>query len=100
MEAEYVIACKATKKAIWFKKFLSNFGVMRTEQVPMTFFNDSSGPVAQFKGPRNHKKKKHIERKYHIIQDIMALGDMVVTKIDGANNLAYPFYENLAPEDF
>ena len=40
---------------------------MRMEQVPITLFCDNSGAVAQSKDPRNHKKRKHIERKYHII---------------------------------
>ena len=71
-EAEYVAACEAAKEAVWLKKFLSDLGVMRIEQVLITLFCDNSGVVAQSKDPRNHKKGKHIERKYHIIQDIVA----------------------------
>ena len=63
MEAEYVAACEAAKEAVWFKKFLSDLGVVRIEQVPITLFCDNSGAVAQSKDPRNHKKRKHIERK-------------------------------------
>ena len=81
MEAEYVAACEATKEAVWLKKFLSNLGVLRMEQVPITLFCDNSGAVAQSKDPRNHKKGKHIERKYHIIRNIIAHGDVVVAKI-------------------
>ena len=72
MEAEYVAACEAAKEAIWLKKFLSNLSVMRMEQVLITLFYDNSGVVAQSKDPRNHKKGKHIERKFHIIRDIVA----------------------------
>ena len=64
---------------------------MRMEQVPITLFCDNSGVVAQSKDPRNHKKGKHIERKYHIIRDIVTSGDVVVAKIENANNLAAPF---------
>ena len=71
MEAEYVVACEAVKEVVWLKKFLSNLGVMGMEQVPITLFCDNSGAVAQSKDPRNHKKRKHIERKYHIIRDIV-----------------------------
>ena len=95
MEAEYVDACEAVKEAIWLKKFLFDPGVIRMEQVPITLFCDNSGAVAQSKDPRNHKKGKHIERKYHIIQDIVIRGDVVVAKIDGANNLANPFTKAL-----
>ena len=38
MEAEYVVACEATKEAVWLKKFLFDLGVVRMEQVPITFF--------------------------------------------------------------
>ena len=80
MEAEYVTAYEAAKEAIWLKIFLFGLGVMRMEQVLITLFCDNRGAVAQSKDPRNCKKGKHIERKYHIIQDIVARGDVVVAK--------------------
>ena len=95
MEPEYVAACEATKEAVWLKKFLFDLGVMRMEQVPIKFFCDNSGVVAQSKDPRNYKKEKHIERKYHIIRDIVARRDVVVAKIENTNNLANPFTKAL-----
>ena len=56
------------------------------EQVPITLLCENNGSFAQSKDPR-----KHIERKYHIIRDIVARGDVVVAKIDSVNNLADPF---------
>ena len=100
IEVEYVATCEAAKEAIWLKKFFSDLGVVRIEKVPITLFCDNSGAVAQSKDPRNHKKGKHIERKYHIIQDIVAQGDVVVAKIDNANNLAYPFTKTLSQRTF
>ena len=100
MEAEYVATCEATKEAIWLKKFLSDLGVVRMEQVPITLFYDNSGVVAQSKDLRNHKKGKHIERKYHIIRDIVTHGDVVVAKIESANNLADPFTKSLPQRNF
>ena len=73
---------------------------MRIEQVLITLFCDNSGAVAQSKDPRNHKKGKHIERKYNIIQDIVARGDVVVAKIDSANNLVDPFTKALPQRIF
>ena len=84
------------KKVVWFKKFLSDLGVVRMEQVPITLFCDNSGAVAQSKDPRNHKKGKHIEKKYHFIRDIVAHGDIVVEKIESANNLTDPFIKALS----
>ena len=45
-EAEYVVDCEAAKEAVWLKKFLSDLGVVRIEQVPITLFCDNSGAVA------------------------------------------------------
>ena len=100
MEAEYVAAYEAVKEAIWLKKFLSNLGVVRIEQVPITLFCDNSGAVAKSTDPRNHKKGKHIERKYHIIRDIVARGDVVDAKIESTNNLADPFTKALPQRTF
>ena len=73
---------------------------MRIEQVLITLFCDNSGAVAQSKDRRNHKKGKHIERKYNIIQDIVARGDVVVANIDSANNLVDPFTKALPQRTF
>ena len=73
---------------------------MRMEQVPITLFCENSGTVAQSKDPRNHKKGKHRERKYHIIRDIVARGDVVVAKIDNASNLVDPFTKALPQRTF
>ena len=100
IEAEYVAAYEEGKEAIWLKKFLSDLGVVRIEQVPIILFCDNSGAVAQSKDPRNHKKGKHIERKYHIIRDIVACGDVVVAKIENANNLANHFTKALPQRTF
>ena len=70
------------------------------EQVPITLFCDNSGAVAQSKDLRNHKKGKHIDRKYHIIQGIVPHGDVVVAKTESANNLADPFTKALPQRTF
>ena len=46
MKAEYVAACEAAKEAVWLKKFLSNLGVVRMEQVPITLLCYNSGAIA------------------------------------------------------
>ena len=73
---------------------------MRMEQVPITLFCENSGTVAQSKNPRNHKKGKHRKRKYHVIRDIVARGDVVVAKIDNASNLVDPFTKALPQRTF
>ena len=100
MEVEYGAVYEAAKEVVWLKKFLFDLGVMRMKQVPITLFCDNSGAVAQSRDPRNHKRRKHIERKYHIIRDIVARGDVIVAKIDNANNQANPFTKALPQKTF
>ena len=98
--AEYVAACEAVKEAIWLKKFLMELGVVPVSLSPITLYCDNSGAMAQSKEPRNHKKGKHIERKYHLIRDIVQRGDMTVTKIATTDNLADPFTKALSSKVF
>ncbi|KAH9651080.1 hypothetical protein KPL70_026615 [Citrus sinensis] len=80
-EAEYVAASEAAKEAIWLRKFLQDLEVVPTVTIPFKLFCDNSGAVAQSKELRNHKKQKHIERKYHLRRDIVQRGDVEVTQI-------------------
>ena len=84
-------ASEAAKETVWLKKFLMDLQVIPSENQPITLYCKNSGVVAQSKEPRYHKKQKHIERKYHLIHDIIERGDTVVTKIASEENLAYPF---------
>ena len=42
-------------------------GVIAKAVDSIILYCDNSGVVAQAKEPRNHRKGKHIERKYHIV---------------------------------
>ena len=65
-----------------------------------TLYCDNSRAMAQSKEPRNHGKGKHVERKYHLIRDIVQCGDVTVTKIATADNLADPFTKALPQKAF
>ena len=81
MEVEYVDAFEASKEAVWLRKFLKYLEVVPNVNEPMTLYCDSSGAVANSKEHRCHKRTKHIERKYHLIREIVQRGDVVVKKI-------------------
>ena len=66
----------------------------------MTLYCDNSGTVANSKEPRNHKRIKHIEQRYHLIREIVHRGDIIVSKIDIAKNLVNPFTKALATKVF
>lgn len=52
---------------------------------------DNNGAVIQAKEPRSHQKSKHIERRYHIIREIVGRGDVAMQKIASAENPDDPF---------
>ena len=100
MEAEYVAACEAAKEAVWLRKFLRDLEVVPDADRPLTLYCDNSGAVANSKEPRSHKRSKHIERKYHLIREIVHRGDVEVTKISTHDNLADPFMKALSIKVF
>ena len=79
MEAEYMAACEATKEAVWLRKFLRDLEVVPDADRPLALYCDNSGAVAKLKEPRSHKRSKHIERKYHLIREIVHRGNIEVT---------------------
>ena len=100
MEAEYVATSTAAKEAVWLKKFLMELGVVPLVIQLLMLFCDNGGAVSQSKEPRNHRKGKHIERKYHLIREIVQRGDIMVEKIPSADNLADPFTKTLTGRVF
>ena len=93
-------ASEAAKEAVWLRKFLLELGVVPAVQKPIVMYCNNTGVVAQCKEPRNNKKGKHIQRKYHLIREFVQDGEVVVEKIASANNLAGPFTKTLAEKVF
>ena len=89
-EAEYIAASDAAKEAVWIRKFVTELGVVPTIESPIPLYCDNSGVVAQAKEPRSHQKSKHIERRYHILREIVSRGDIIVQKIATEENVADP----------
>ena len=95
MEAEYIAASEAAKEIVWLKNFLMDLNVVLAANLAITLHCDNSGVVANSKEPRSHKRGKHIERKYHLLREIVHRGDMKVSHIASEDNLADPFIKAL-----
>ena len=91
---------EAVKEAVWLRKFLMELGVIAKAVDPMILYCHNNGVVAQVKEPRNHRKCKHIERKYHIVREIVQRGDIIVEKIAYEDNLVDPFTKALKTKVF
>ena len=81
MEAEYIVASEAAKEVVWLKNFLLNLRVVPLAQSTITLYCDNSRAVANAKEPKIHKRGKHIERKYHLIHEIVSKGDTEVSQV-------------------
>ncbi|KAI5338401.1 hypothetical protein L3X38_017672 [Prunus dulcis] len=52
--------------------------------------NDCAKPLAQAKEPRSHQRSKHIQKRYHLIREYVADGDISVLKVASADNIVDP----------
>ena len=49
---------------------------------------DNNGVIAQAKEPRSHQRSKHILRRYHLIREIIDLGDVKICRVPTIENVA------------
>jgi len=99
-EAEYIAASEAAKEAVWIRKFIQELEVVPSIESPITIYCDNNGAIANAVEPRAHQRTKHIARKYHLIRDIIQRGDVAITKIASANNVADPLTKALSQKVF
>ena len=99
-EAEYIAVSEAAKEAVWIRKFIQELGVVPSIESPITIHCDNNGAIANAVELRAHKRTKHIERRFHLTRDIIHRGDVEITKIASANNVADPFTKALPQKVF
>ena len=66
----------------------------------MTLYCDNNGAVVNSKKPKIHKRAKHVERKYHLIRDIIKQREVIVHKMALEENLYDPFMKVLSIKSF
>ncbi|KAG8474805.1 hypothetical protein CXB51_031510 [Gossypium anomalum] len=84
-EAEYMAITEACKEAIWLKGLFSE---LNEDLQISTVFCDSQSAIFLTKDQMFHERTKHIDVRYHFVRDIIARGDIVVSKISTHENLA------------
>ncbi|KAG8500185.1 hypothetical protein CXB51_004397 [Gossypium anomalum] len=85
IEAEYMAITEACKEAIWLKGLFSE---LNGDLQISTIFCDSQSAIFLTKDQMFHERTKHIDVRYHFIRDIIARGDIVVSKISTHENPA------------
>ena len=100
MEIEYMATCETAKEAVWLCNFLMDLQMIPKAQKPMTLYCDNSEAIANSKESRSHKRGKDIERRCHLLREIVHRGDIIVSKIDTVENLVDPFTKASATKVF
>ena len=97
---EYIATSDTAKEAVWLKKFITNLRAVPTISDPIPLLCDNNGTIAQVKEPKSHQKSKHILRRFYLIREIVARGDVVVERVPSTNNVADSLTKPLAQEVF
>ncbi|KAG8482828.1 hypothetical protein CXB51_024043 [Gossypium anomalum] len=84
-EAEYMAITEACKEAIWLKGLFSE---LNKDLQISTVFCDSQSVIFLTKDQMFHERTKHIDVQYDFVRDIIARGDIVVSKISTHENPA------------
>ena len=87
-EAEYIAASDATKEVVWLRNFITDLWAVYSISNSIDIYCDNSGALTQAKEPRAHHRSRHILRKYHLVREIVARGDVKVCKILIDDNVA------------
>ncbi|KAG8471889.1 hypothetical protein CXB51_036391 [Gossypium anomalum] len=84
-EAEYMAINEACKEAIWLNGLFSE---LNEDLQISTVFCDSQSAIFLTKDQMFHERTKHIDVRYHFVRDIIARGDIVVSKMSTHENPA------------
>jgi hypothetical protein len=86
-EAEYLALATVTKEVLWYKAWLNE--VLRTVVPPVPVYCDNQAAVAiSGNGTGNNQKTKHIDIRYHFIQDEVKYGTIEVQWVPTDQQLA------------
>ncbi|GKD63096.1 hypothetical protein Tco_1305204, partial [Tanacetum coccineum] len=95
-KAEYIAASKATKEAVWIRKFIDELGVVPSNDYPIKKNCDNSDAIIIAKESGIQKGAKHFQRKYHYVRECIKIGEIDIVKVHTDENLADPFTKALA----
>ena len=96
-EAEYMAMTAAVKESIWLRGIAAEFGV---EQKSISIGCDNNGAISLAKHQVFHERSKHIDVRYHFVREEIERGNIVVFKVDTADNPSDMLTKPLPKEKF
>ncbi|KAJ1601659.1 hypothetical protein NDA14_005045 [Ustilago hordei] len=85
VKAEYIAGSAAIREALFHRHLLCGLGFR--DHTPI-IFTDNTGCIQVAKDQAMHSKFKHINTKYHLIQDHIPEGDIMIRYVKTEDNIA------------
>ena len=82
-EAEYMAIIEAVKEAIWLHGILKDLGV---DHKHLEVYSDSQSAIHLAKNQVFHTRTKHIDVRYHFVQEILEEEEILLQKIQTKEN--------------
>nr|GFB03335.1 hypothetical protein [Tanacetum cinerariifolium] len=95
-EAEYIVAAKPAKEAVWIRMFVDELGVVPSNNYPIEMNCDNTAAISMAKEPGIMKGARHFQRKFHYVRECVETGEIEMVKVHTDDNLADPFTNALA----
>ena len=77
------------------QKFVFKLGVVPSITNPVDVYCDNNGAIAQANEPRSHQRSKHILRRFHLIHEIIEIGDVKICRVHTNDNVVDPLTKPL-----
>ena len=97
-ESEYIAACLTAKETVWSRRLLADMGYPQSS--PTQLFSDNQAAIRLVANPEYHKRTKHIDVVYHLIREFQEHGEIIVSYIHTADQLADILTKALTPDKF
>ena len=86
------------KEVIWINKLISELSIVYSIVDPIDLYCDNNCSIAQAREPISRQGSKHTLRRYHLIQEIINIGDVKILKLSTLNNATDPLTKPLAQQ--
>ncbi|GKE11801.1 hypothetical protein Tco_1415352, partial [Tanacetum coccineum] len=90
-KVEYMAASEASKEAVWIRKFISELGVVSTNEEPMKIYCDNTRAISIANESGITKGAKHYHTKVDYLREVIKLDDIKLDKAHTYDNVADPF---------
>ena len=97
-EAEYIALASAGQEAVWIRQLLSDMKSVPTG--PTVMFEDNQSAISMVKNPQYHGRTKHVDIKFHFIQDLSKTETIMLKYCCSGDMIADMLTKGLPREQF